>query len=322
MPKPLGVHDVVVSPPLGRGQDPADVVYGCGVPPEQRDRIGTVIDERYRLDRLIGRGAMAEVFRATQLSDNRAVAVKILSQQMSAHPHAQQRFAREAQVQAMIRHHNVAALLGSGVTTEREPYLALELLRGRSLRSVIKAEGAIAPRRAASYMWQALRGLAAVHAAGVLHRDLKPANIMLEPVSGGGDRISLIDFGFASLDGSARLTQQGTVVGSLTYMAPERLRGEKPDERADLYSIGIVLFELLTGAPPYAAEDDLDLIDMHLHGPMPRLYDPSAGISQPLVEVVSTALNKQADERYASATEMAEALEAAAPSLASPPPGM
>jgi serine/threonine-protein kinase len=276
-----------------------------------------VIDGRYLLDRLIGRGAMAEVFRATQLADNRAVAVKILTQQVSSNPNAQQRFAREAHVQAMIRHHNVAALLGSGITVDREPYLALELLRGRSLRSVIKAEGAIAPRRATSYMWQALRGLAAVHAAGVLHRDLKPANIMLEPVSDGGDRISLIDFGFASLDGSAKLTQQGTVVGSLTYMAPERLRGETPDERADLYSIGIVLFELLTGAPPYSADDDLDLIDMHLHGPMPRLYDRSAGISQPLVEVVRTALNKQADERYRNAMEMVQALEEAAPSLVS-----
>jgi serine/threonine protein kinase len=301
-------------------------VYVVAVPPEPRDRIGSIIDSRYRIDRLIGRGAMAEVFRATQLDDDgapgRAVAVKIMAQQVSTNPNARERFAREARVQAMIQHRNVASLLGSGFTAEREAYLVLELLRGRSLRSVIKAEGLLAPRRAASYMWQALQGLAAVHAAGVLHRDLKPANIMLEPVSGGGDRITLIDFGFASLDGSAKLTQQGTVVGSLTYMAPERLRGETPDERADLYSLGIVLFELLTGAPPYAAEDDLDLIDLHLNGPMPRLYDPSAGITLPLVEVVRTALGKQAADRYGSALEMAHALEEAAPSLAPPPLGV
>ncbi len=294
-----------------------------------RDRIGTVIDGRYRLDRLIGRGAMAEVFRATALPEQTAVAVKVLDQKVSTNANAQQRFAREAQVQAMIRHRNVAALLGSGITPEREPYLVLELLRGRSLRSVIKNEGAVSSRRAIGYVWQALQGLAAVHAAGVLHRDLKPANIMLEPVSGiltamskggagsepamlqrteGGERIVLIDFGFASLDGSAKLTQQGTVVGSLTYMAPERLRGESPDERADLYSLGIVLYELLKGAPPYAAEDDLDLIDQHLNGPLPRLYDPSAGISQPVVEVVRTALAKHADDRYPSALAMAAAL--------------
>ncbi len=295
------------------------------VPPEPRDRIGSIIDSRYRIDRLIGRGAMAEVFRATQLdagAPGRAVAVKIMAQQVSTNPNARERFAREARVQAMIQHRNVASLLGSGFTAEREAYLVLELLRGRSLRSVIKADGLVAPRRAASYMWQALQGLAAVHAAGVLHRDLKPANIMLEPVSGGGERITLIDFGFASLDGSAKLTQQGTVVGSLTYMAPERLRGETPDERADLYSLGVVLFELLTGAPPYAAEEDLDLIDLHLNGPMPRLYDPSAGITQPLVEVVRTALGKQAADRYGSALEMAHALEEATPSLAPPPLGV
>jgi serine/threonine protein kinase len=259
---------------------------------------------------------MAEVFRATSLADNHAVAVKILNQQVSSNPNAQQRFAREAQVQAMIRHRNVAALRGSGITTDREPYLVVELLRGRSLRSVIKAESAVTPRRAASYAWQALMGLAAVHAAGVLHRDLKPANIMLEPTQGSGERIILIDFGFASLDGGAKLTQTGTVVGSLTYMAPERLRGDVPDERSDLYSIGIVLFELLKGIPPFAAEDDVDLIEQHLNGPLPRLYDPDVGITQPLVEVVRTALCKDATDRFVSALEMAAALEDAAKSLA------
>lgn len=272
---------------------------------------------------------MAEVFRATVLPDHTAVAIKILDHKLSSNPNAQQRFAREVQVQSMIRHRNVAALLGSGVTPQREPYLVLELLRGRSLRSVIKNEGAISPRRAVSYVWQALQGLAAVHGAGVLHRDLKPANIMLEPVSGimrtvgrtasgaepstlqrseGGERIVLIDFGFASLDGSAKLTLQGTVVGSLTYMAPERLRGEPPDERADLYSLGIVLYELLRGAPPFSAEDDLELIDRHLHQPVPPLCDPQAGISRTLADVVEMALAKQADLRFANAQAMAAAL--------------
>lgn len=272
---------------------------------------------------------MAEVFRATVLPEQTAVAIKILDHKLSSNPNAQQRFAREVQVQSMLRHRNVAALLGSGVTPQREPYLVLELLRGRSLRSVIKNEGAIAPRRAVGYVWQALQGLAAVHGAGVLHRDLKPANIMLEPVSGimrtvgrtapgvepstlqrsdGGERIVLIDFGFASLDGSAKLTLQGTVVGSLTYMAPERLRGETPDERADLYSLGIVLYELLRGAPPFSAEDDLELIERHLHQPVPSLYDPQAGISRGLAAVVEMALAKQAELRFASAQAMAAAL--------------
>src|SRR6185503_12576609 len=175
------------------------------------------------------------------------------------------RFAREAEVQAKLRHRNVAALLATGVTDKHEPYLALELLRGKSLRSVLKGEGRIAARRAASYAFQALQGLAAVHEAGVLHRDLKPANIMLEPSPGPIDRVVLIDFGFATFEGSAKLTLQGTVVGSLTYISPERLRAEDPDQRSDIYGLGVVLFELLIGRPPFIADDDFDLINMHLN---------------------------------------------------------
>src|SRR6185503_7555643 len=181
------------------------------------------------------------------------------------------RFAREAEVQAKLRHRNVAALLATGVTDKHEPYLALELLRGKSLRSVLKGEGRIAARRAASYAFQTLNGLGAVHEAGVLHRDLKPANIMLEPSPGPIDRVVLIDFGFATFEGSAKLTLQGTVVGSLTYIAPERLRGEPTDQRADLYAIGVILFELLAGRPPFTAADDFDLIEQHLELEPPRL---------------------------------------------------
>ncbi len=178
---------------------------------------------------------------------------------------AQARFRREGEVQARLRHNNVAALLAIGMTKRDEPYLAVELLRGKTLRGVIKAEGKVAPLRAASYAYQALQGLGAVHAAGVLHRDLKPANIMLEPSRGPVDRVVLIDFGFASFEGSTKLTLQGAVVGSLTYIAPERLRGEPPDQRSDLYAIGVILFELLTGVAPFVADHDLDLIEMHLH---------------------------------------------------------
>src|SRR5690606_4225851 len=160
----------------------------------------------------------------------------------------------------------------SGITPDgSEPFLALELLRGKTLRGVIKSEGRVAPRRAASYAWQALQGLHAVHEAGVLHRDLKPANIMLEPSPGPIERVVLIDFGFATFEGSAKLTQQGTVVGSLTYIAPERLRGEEPDRRADVYALGIVLFELLAGRPPFVADDDFELIGMHVQDEPPRL---------------------------------------------------
>lgn len=276
------------------------------------DRTGQVIGQRFRIDAKLGRGAMAEVYRATDLASQVPVALKILKRSLSGDPAALQRFTREGAVQAKLRHRNIAALHTTGVTADDEPYLVVELLLGKTLRDVIKADVRLAPRKAASYAWQALQGLAAIHAAGILHRDLKPANIMLEPSPGPYERVVLIDFGFATLEGAPKLTQQGTVVGSLTYIAPERLRGEQPDQRSDLYAIGIILFEMLRGVPPFAARNDIDLIEMQLDTDPPPL---DARVPEPLREIVHTALAKHPDDRYADALAMAAALEAAAPSI-------
>ena len=161
-----------------------------------QDRTGTVIDGRYQLEKLIGRGAMADVYRAHDTDERTAVAVKILRGQQARDPEAVARFQREAEVQGQIRHRNVAALYGGGTTDMAEPYLVVELLRGHSLRALLKQQGAVHPSRALSYTWQALQGLHAVHAQGILHRDLKPANLMLEPSPGvgrarGPDRLRL-----------------------------------------------------------------------------------------------------------------------------------
>ena len=279
------------------------------MPEDRVDRTGQVIGQRFRIDALIGRGAMAEVYRALDLATQIYVAVKILKKSLSGDPAAKLRFTREADVQAKLRHRNIAALYATGITEHDEPYLVVELLRGKTLRHVLKAEARVSPRRAASYAWQALQGLAVVHDSGVLHRDLKPANLMLEPSPGPIERVALIDFGFATLEGSVKLTQQGVVVGSLTYIAPERLRGELPDRRSDLYSMGVILYEMLTGAPPFRTENEMDLIEMHLDAEPPPL--PEA-IPEALREVVEHALAKHQAERYADAAEMARALEAAA----------
>ena len=272
------------------------------------DRNGQVIGERFRIDALLGRGASADVFRAVDLATSAYVALKILRQEI-ADPSGKERFAREGALQARLRHKNVAALLASGVTNRSEPFLVLELLRGTSLRGVVKKAGRIEPRRATSYAWQALQGLTAVHAAGILHRDLKPANIMLEPSPGPVERVVLIDFGFASMEGNAKLTQQGTVVGSLTYIAPERLRGEPIDQRSDLYAIGTVLYELLAGHPPFRGATDLELVEAQLHAAPARL---GLGLPPIFDDIMATALAKHQDERFANAAAMAEALERAA----------
>ena len=277
--------------------------------PDRVDRTGLVIGQRFRIDARIGQGAMAEVYRATDLQSQAEVALKILKRSLSGDAAVMQRFTREADVQAKLRHRNIAALHATGVTEQAEPYLVVELLHGKTLRHVIKADGRIAPRKAASYSWQALQGLSAIHASGVLHRDLKPANIMLEASPGPFERVVLIDFGFATLEGAPKLTQQGTVVGSLTYIAPERLRGEQPDPRSDLYAIGIILFEMLRGAPPFAAPNDIDLIEQQLDTEPPPL---PASVPEALREIVDAALAKHPDDRYPDALAMAAALEHAA----------
>jgi eukaryotic-like serine/threonine-protein kinase len=273
------------------------------------NRIGTVIGDRFRVDEMIGKGAMADVYRALDLQTQAFVALKILRTTHVTDGVSLARFNREAEVQERIRHRNVAALLDTGVTDMKEPFLAVELLHGKSLRSVIKAEGRVSPRRAASYAWQALQGLAAVHAIGVLHRDLKPANIMLEPSPGPVERVVLIDFGFATFEGSAKLTLRGTVVGSLTYIAPERLRGEEADARTDLYAIGVILFELLTGKPVFTAADDFELIDMHVNEPPPSITTIDPNLPGALDSVIQIALAKYPAERFADAASMAKALE-------------
>ena len=276
------------------------------------DRSGQVLGGRFRIDGAVGRGAMAEVFRAVDEATGAHVAVKILRRALVGDSAVKQRFAREGEVQARLRHRNVAALLATGLTDREEPYLVVELLRGTTLRGVIKHEGRVAPRRALSYAWQALQGLDAVHAAGVLHRDLKPANIMLEPSPGPVERVVLIDFGFASFEGSARLTAQGTVVGSLRYIAPERLLGEMIDHRSDVYAIGIIFHELLTGRPPFDSSDDFELIDQQLHAAPP----PLAPSLPPIVdELLAIALAKHPDDRFPTARDMASALEQVARQL-------
>ncbi len=275
----------------------------------QPTAVGQVLGERWKIDARIGKGAMAEVYRALDLQTAAHVALKIMKMSVAGDPAAKQRFTREGEVQARLRHPNVAALLATGMTPTEQPYLVVELLHGKTLRGVLKQEGRVGARRAASYAWQMLQGLSAVHAAGVLHRDLKPANIMLEPSPGPVERVVLIDFGFASVEGSAKLTHEGAVVGSLRYIAPERLRGEPIDHRSDLYAVGVMLYELLMGVPPFANTDDFALIEAHLHEAPPPVDD---AVPPALDAVMRKALAKHQAERYPDAATMAEAIEAAA----------
>jgi len=274
---------------------------------------GELVDDRYEVVRLIGRGAMAAVYEALDRRALRPVALKILNRSLMRDDEAIQRFRREARVQEMVHHRNVAKLYGGGVTERGQPYLVVELLRGRSLYSVLKKENRVDVVRASSYCWQALKGLAACHAVGVFHRDLKPANMMLEPSEGPIERVVLIDFGFAALEGASKLTAQGHVVGSLSYLSPERLRGDGGDERSDLYAMGVVFYELLVGKPPFEHDDDYALMHMHLEIPptLPSVAAPDLDIPPTVEAVIMRALAKKPGDRYPSAAHMAYAVEQA-----------
>jgi serine/threonine-protein kinase len=272
--------------------------------------IGDVVGNRYQVVKLIGRGAMADVFAAHDHETGASVALKILRDAIARDPEASARFSREAQAHQRIRHPNAAVLYGAGVAGAGQPYLVLELVQGRSLAHKLKEEGRIEARRAAGYVAQALCGLAATHAAGVVHRDLKPGNLMLEVLADHTERVVVIDFGFAAFEGGPGITRQGFVVGSLSYIAPERLRGEPVDERSDLYSMGVIFYELVTGRLPFSGEDDSAVITGHLDEPPPPLsvVAPDVAIPPALEAVLLRALSKYPDERAASAADMAREL--------------
>jgi len=274
---------------------------------------GAIIDGRYVVDRWIGRGAMADVYAAKDRQTGAAVAVKILHRPLARDPQAVARFEREARAQGVIRHRNVARVFSSGVTDD-DPYIVLELLNGYSLKDVIKRFVRVDVIRGCSYVWQALQGLAAAHQSGVLHRDLKPANLMLEPSPGPVERVCVIDFGFATLGDATRVTRQGEVVGSLSYMAPERLKGQGASERSDIYSMGVILYEILVGRRPFTAATELKLIAAQVdEDPIsPRRANPDAGIPRQLEAVMLQSLAKDPRYRYPTADVMAAELERAA----------
>ncbi len=281
---------------------------------EPAAQVGQLVDNRYRIARLIGRGSMADVFEARDEIANRDVALKILRGRIAQDKEAVIRLQREAHLQEMISHRNVAQVYGGGSTELRAPYLVFELLQGVSMRQVVRDHGRVPSFKAASYIWQALQGLSAAHTLNIFHRDIKPANLMLEPSPGPVERVVLIDFGFATLQGSARLTMTGHVVGSLSYLAPERLGTDDPGSAAaDIYALGVIFFELLTGQRPFVADSELKLVTMQLEEQAPSLRDvaPDADISPALEQVVLRALAKDPAERPASAAAMAVEIEQA-----------
>ncbi len=300
--------------------------------------LGRTIAGTYRLEAILGQGAMGVVYRARDGAGAPA-ALKLMHAEAVADPTLRARFEREAKALFALRHPNILEVRGYGVEGGL-PYLVMEYLEGKTLEDLV-VEGSLDPEAGVRLGQDVLAGLAFAHDQGILHRDVKSENVFVTRGPSGAPRAVLLDFGLVKLDDaaqadSAKLTMAGSIMGSPAYMSPEQATGEVVDARSDVYAMGVVLYELVTGEWPFLAESPIELLRMHLLEPPPPLATRREGlVVRPELEaLVQKALAKKRGERWASAREMLTALEAipsprawlstrpadASPALGAPPP--
>src|ERR687891_400668 len=260
--------------------------------------INTLFDGRYRIVRRLGSGGMANVYLAEDQELGRRVAIKILNDRHANDEQFVERFRREAKNAAALSHPNIVSIYDRG-EAEGTYYIAMEHLDGRTLKELIVARGPAPVRIAIDYTKQILDALRFAHRHGIVHRDIKPHNVLVDS----DGRLKVTDFGIARA-GASQMTEAGSIVGTAQYLSPEQARGGGVDQRSDLYSLGIVLYELLTGAVPFTGDSPVEIAMKHLSGtPEP----PSAkrpDLPRELDLIVTRALAKDPDERYQTAEEM------------------
>jgi serine/threonine-protein kinase len=278
---------------------------------ERDARVGSVVDGRYRILDSMASGSMGAVYRAERVPVGKVVAIKFLHSAFASDPEFIGRFERETRVMSKLAHPHCVSVVDFGVTGG-EPYLVMDFVSGITLRDVLD-DGPLDPIRALSVTRQILAGLAHAHEQGIVHRDIKPANLMITEEIGTGEHVRILDFGLARLrNASVDATQSHIVVGTPSYMAPEQTVGAGVDARADLYAVGCVLFEMITGRRPFTAEETLELLAQHRGAAIPRLADhvkPGTVVPEGLQSVVDRALAKDPDLRFQSAIEFAAAVD-------------
>jgi serine/threonine protein kinase len=276
------------------------------------DWFGKIIG-RVRIEKLLARGGMAEVYLGTHLNLDRPVAIKLLQSHIEEEPALLERFHREAKVVAGLRHSNIVQIFDFD-TIDGHPYIVMEYLRGPTLAAYLRelhANNARIPHpQIARLLWRLTSALDYAHGQGVIHRDIKPGNIMLHKRRGeisldqpltDDVEIILTDFGLVRIAHAVTQTAAGTISGTPAYMSPEQARGDKTDHRTDIYSLGIVLYEMLAGRVPFEADSQLSVIYMHINQPPP----PIPGISDAIQAILDRALAKNPDDRYQKTGEMA-----------------
>ena len=262
---------------------------------------------RYRVIGLLGTGGMARVYRARDELLGREVALKVLSERLSSDRSFVERFRREAQNAAGLNHPNIVALYDYG-DEENRYFIVMELIEGRSLSEVLDEDGALMPERAAEIARDTANGLGRAHEAGIVHRDIKPHNIMI--TNNGQTKVT--DFGIARAlggDAEATMTQTGMVIGTAAYLSPEQAQGNPVDARSDVYSLGCVLHEALTGDAPFSGDTPLSIAYKHVRETPERASAVNSDVPEALDAIVMKAMSKNPDNRYANANEMAEDLD-------------
>jgi serine/threonine-protein kinase len=266
---------------------------------------GAIVGGRYRLDAVIGRGGMATVHRAWDLRLARPVAVKVLRPEILADPDLALRFRREAHAATVLRHQNVVACLDTGTVGE-SPYLVMELVEGEDLATRLKRGTPIPPREAVAIAADVARGLAIAHARGIVHRDVKPGNILLAT----DGRTMITDFGVARLAAEAEATIPGTTLGSVHYFSPEQARGAATTPASDVYSLGLVLFEMLTGTRPFGGDSPAAIALARIDAPTPSATAANPALPPALDRVLGRALAQDPQDRFPNGAALAEALDA------------
>jgi serine/threonine protein kinase len=286
-------------------------------PVEPSALIGRIFDGRYRVEALIGQGGMAVVYRAIQLSRRTDVALKIISNADVTDERLVARFNQEVMATSRLRHPHTVDVVDYGQSQDGHLFLVMELLRGRTLAEAIRREAPFDPARACRVIRQICGSLAEAHGSGIVHRDLKPDNVFLTDGYEEPDYVKVLDFGIAKFIASGAsnetLTKTGFICGTPLYLSPEQGLDQTVDHRTDLYSLGVMLFELMVGTPPFRADSPIGVVMRHIHDAAPdvRSMPGCRGIPAPVAELVASLLEKSPGDRPSSAAEVAERIDAA-----------